>query len=754
MKNNQAGAPDLFAHFRDDFRSGLVVFLVALPLCLGIALASGAPLFSGILSGIIGGLVVGSLSGSSLSISGPAAGLTVIVLSGIHRVDNHFETFLLAVVIAGILQIILGFLRAGVISLFFPSAVIRGMLAAIGIILILKQIPHALGDDKDAEGEFEFFQLDGENTLTEIANAIGDPQFGAVLISIVSIVALLSWDILGKRIRSLQFIPASLVVVLVGTMLNIIFSVYIPALALQPLHMVSLPVIKGLQDVPNLLVFPDFSQIANPKVYITAITIAIVASLETLLNIEATDKLDPLKRRTPANRELKAQGVGNLVAGLIGGIPVTSVIVRSSTNILSGAKSKLSAIIHGVLLLLSVLFFARFMNYIPLASLAVILIFVGYKLAKWEIFQEMYKLGLSQFLPFVVTVVAVIFTDLLIGIGIGMIVGIFFILRENLKTSYFLTTKINQKNRHIHIDLSEHVSFLNKASIAEILENLPDNSTVEIDGTKSTFIDHDVLEVIKDFQETAKAKNITLGFVNQINRTYNIKLPENHNHEHIHVQNTYQQLLVNNKKWVAEKLNMDPDFFEDMAKGQQPRFFFISCSDSRVHPNEITGTQPGEMFIHRNVANLVVNTDLNFMSVLQYAVEVLKVEHIIVCGHYGCGGVKAALENTYHGLIDKWLLNIKDVYRLHRAELDAITEPDEKFKRMVELNIREQVYNIHKTSVVQKAWSSNARLRVHGWVYDIREGIVKDLQIRPEDIFYEYGHIYKLDFKEEENSGQ
>ncbi len=745
MKTTSLSSQGLLEHAKDDFRSGLVVFLIALPLCLGIALASGAPLFSGVISGIVGGILVGYLSGSSLSVSGPAAGLTVIVMNGIQQLNGQFNAFLLAVVMAGLLQVLLGFVRAGIISLFFPTAVIRGMLAAIGLILILKQIPHALGDDRDAEGEFEFFQLDGKNTITELINAIGDPQFGAVIISLSAFIILFTWDILAKRIRLLQWIPASLVAVVAGALLNIFLSVYFPTLTLLTLHMVSLPMIKDLSEAAQLVTFPDFSQYTNPQVYITGFTIAIVASLETLLNVEATDKLDPLKRRTPANQELKAQGVGNLVAGLLGGIPLTSVIVRSSTNILAGAKSKLSTIIHGVLLLLSVLFFARAMNYIPLASLAVILIFTGYKLARWDIFKSMYALGWSQFLPFIVTILAVLFTDLLIGIAIGMVVGIFFILKENLQTSHFLTSKIYNNNEYIRIDLSEHVSFLNKAGIAQILENIPENSTVEIDGTKSTFIDYDVLEVIKDFQQTALSKNIKLSFNNHVHREYNIKTA-GIDTEHAHFENTYQQLLENNKTWVAEKLNLDPHFFLNMAKGQQPRFLFISCSDSRVHPNEITGTQPGEMFIHRNVANLVVNTDLNFMSVLQYAVEVLKVEHIIVCGHYGCGGIKAAMQRDYHGLIDKWLRNIKDVRRLHKAELDAIADEENRFKRLVELNIIEQVYNLHKTSIIQKAWQSDARVRVHGWVYDIREGILRDMNVRIEDEFDEYGDIYEFDF--------
>lgn len=424
MPEKNKSTPGISAHLADDARAGLVVFLIALPLCLGIALASDAPLFAGVVSGIVGGLVVGYLSGSPLSVSGPAAGLTVIVLGGIAKIGS-FEGFLLAVVIAGIIQLGLGFARAGFISLYFPTAVIKGMLVAIGLTLVLKQIPHALGDDRDGEGEFEFFQLDGRNTFTEIANAVGDPSFGAVLVFTVAMIIMLTWDRLHRAGRFFTFIPASLVAVIAGVLMNLALARYLPQFALDQIHLVSLPVANGPGGFARLIRLPDFTQFGNPQIYLTAFTIAIVASLETLLNIEATDKLDPHKRRTNANRELKAQGIGNIVSGLLGGIPVTSVIVRSSANIHAGGKTKLSSMIHGVLLLLSILFFARVMNLIPLAALAAVLILVGYKLAKPAIFKAMYQLGWTQFLPFAVTIAGVLFTDLLIGIGIGMVVGVF-----------------------------------------------------------------------------------------------------------------------------------------------------------------------------------------------------------------------------------------------------------------------------------------------------------------------------------------
>jgi carbonic anhydrase len=740
----------IVTNFRYDFRAGVVVFLVALPLCLGIALASGAPLFSGIIAGIIGGIIIGSLSGSSLSVSGPAAGLTVIVFSAIEKFNGKFDAFLLSVMLAGVLQIILGYVRAGSIGYFFPSSVIKGMLAAIGLTLILKQIPHALGYDEDAEGEFAFEQLDGENTFTEIIRAFQNPNAAAIIITLVSIAILLLWERPAlKKYSFFNGIPAPLVVVILGVLLNYLYN-YISFLSLSGNHLVSLPKANNFNEFLGLFTLPDFSQFSNPQVYITAGTLAIVASLETLLNVEATDKLDPLKRNTPPNRELKAQGVGNLISGLIGGLPVTSVIVRSSVNINTGARSKMSAIIHGILLLVCVISIPGLLNRIPLACLAAILILTGYKLAKIKVFKEMYSLGLNQFIPFVVTIVAVLFTDLLIGIGIGLAVGLFFILRANYKSFYFFQKEKLKGGEKVKISLGEHVSFLNKASINHILETLPENSYVEVDGSNSQYIDYDILETIENFKSTAKQKNIRFTFHKNGHdgkNGYDGKAAEK-TYAPVPVpqvdQTAYEKLFENNRKWVAEKLSLDPHYFENLAMGQSPKYLWIGCSDSRVPASEITGTHPGEMFVHRNVANLVVSTDLNLLSVLQYAVEVLKVEHIIVCGHYGCGGVKAAIEDNNLGLINKWLLNIKDVYRLHKDELMYIKDPNEHFKRLVELNVIEQVYNLHKTSIVQKAWLKDAKLHVHGWVYDLREGSIKDLEVDIRKTFAEYDEIFRF----------
>lgn len=496
-----------FSTIKQDLPAGLVVFLVALPLCLGIALASGAPLFSGLIAGIVGGVVVAVLSGSQLAVSGPAAGLTVIVLNAIIEIGSY-QGFLLAVVIAGVLQLILGFAKAGTIGKYFPSSVIKGMLAAIGIILIIKQIPHALGYDADYNGDFKFIQSDSENSFTALITAVNKINIGAAIISIVSLVILLTWDKLKST--KLGVLPAPLIVVVVGIVLNMIFESAHQIFVLRDEHLVTVPVANSLREFFTFFTLPDFSYINQPAVYKAAITLAIIASIETLLSVEAIDKIDPYKRDTPSNRELKAQGVGNMVSGFIGGLPLTAVIVRGAANVNSGAQSKMSAVIHGLFLLLSAIFIPNIINLIPYASLAAILLVTGYKLTKLSLYKSMLKVGTDQFIPFIVTIVAIVFTDLLIGISIGLAVGVFYVLKNNMLNTYTHNTKNRKENEPIHIVLSEEVSFLNKASILKTLDELPENSHVIIDGSRSRYIDYDVLEVINDFKDTAKLRNINL----------------------------------------------------------------------------------------------------------------------------------------------------------------------------------------------------------------------------------------------------
>lgn len=489
-----------------DFPSSVVVFLVALPLCLGVALASGAPLFAGLLAGIIGGIVVGALSGSPLSVSGPAAGLTSIVAASILDLGSY-QAFLLAVVLAGLFQLIMGFIKAGTIGHFFPAAVIKGMLAGIGLILILKQIPHAVGYDVDFEGDESFFQSDGRNTFSEILEAWNYLTPGAILIALLSIAILVFWDTnMLKRYKFFRVVPAPLGVVVVGILLNVLFNNFIPYLMIDEKHLVNVPKISESAGIASFFIFPDFSMWQNPKVYYTAITIAIVASLETLLSVEACDKLDPYRRITPLNRELKAQGAANFLSGILGGLPVTSVIVRSSTNINSGARTKASAISHGAILLLAVLLIPSLLQMIPLACLAGILIVIGYKLTHPSQYKIMYGKGWSQFLPFVITVLAVTFTNLLQGVFMGILVAVFFILRSNYKEAIIV---VNEGSNFL-LKLTKDVSFLHKATLRSKLQAIPNNSTVTIDGTQSHFIDNDIKETIEDFMHEGLAKNISV----------------------------------------------------------------------------------------------------------------------------------------------------------------------------------------------------------------------------------------------------
>lgn len=511
---NQA---NLFKHFRNDLPASVIVFFVAVPLCLGIALASGAPLFSGIIAGIVGGIVVGFASGSPLGVSGPAAGLAVIVFTSIQALGGSWNTFLLAVVLAGIIQIILGYIKAGFIAYFFPSSVIKGMLTGIGLLIILKQIPHALGWDKDAEGDDLFLQADGQNTFSEITKALDFITPGALMIAIISIGILIFWDVvLSKKHKVFQIIQGPIVVVIIGIVFNLLYQNSILPFELNSKQIVSLPVPGSINDFFNQFSFPDFSAIGSFEVWKIGFVIAIVASIETLLCVEATDKLDVEKRITPTNLELKAQGLGNVVSGLIGGLPLTQVIVRSSANINFGGKSKLSAILHGFWLLVSAIFISKLLNLIPLASLAAILIMVGYKLAKPSLFKQMYKLGWEQFIPFMATIIAILLTDLLRGITIGILFGIFYTLRHSYRNSHHLKKVETNENglTTYRLILAEEVSFFNKASLLNTLTDLPNNCKVIIDFTNSKAIAYDVIEIINDFENNAMTRNIIVERIN------------------------------------------------------------------------------------------------------------------------------------------------------------------------------------------------------------------------------------------------
>lgn len=504
----------MFKYLKNDIPASIVVFFVALPLCLGIALASDAPPLSGLIAGIIGGIVVGAFSGSRLGVSGPAAGLAAIVAAAISSLGS-FELFLSAVVLAGAIQIFFGVIRMGIIGYFFPNSVIKGMLSGIGIIIILKQIPHFFGYDSEPEGADSFIEKSGETTLSALGHIADNITLGSMIIGFIGIAIILLWDnILSKKHSFFQILQGSLVAVVVGTILQVVFSAS-DSLKIENIHLVQVPAPEKLSNYVTYLSFPDFSQIFSTDVIIIAFTLALVASLETLLSVEATDKLDPGKNVTPTNRELFAQGIGNMASGLIGGLPITQVIVRSSANIQSNAKSKTSTIIHGFLLLISVLAIPMLLNHIPKSVLAAILILVGYKLAKPSLFKKMFGLGWTQFVPFIATILVIVFKDLLWGISVGLIIGIIVILVKSYQNSLFLHKSESEGGKTTKLVLAEEVTFLNKAAIQKELFNLAEFSRLELDIRKTRYLDYDVVEIIEDFIIQARNKNIHIHLLSE-----------------------------------------------------------------------------------------------------------------------------------------------------------------------------------------------------------------------------------------------
>ena len=717
---------------RRDVPASVAVFFVAVPLCLGIAHASGAPLLSGLVAGIVGGLLVGFLSPSQLSVSGPAAGLTALVLTAKESLGS-FQAVVTAVVLAGALQLALGVAKAGFLASFFPTAVVRGMLAGIGVILVLKQLPHLVGYDVEEMGVLSFLlrpedfnERYGEahryaekSTLTVLAHAFGELQKGALAIGVAGLALLVLWDRwLGKRVK---FLPGSVVAVLLGVLLDELFHAAAPSFALSAEHRVGLPDFGSFAEFGAATTFPRLSALADPKLYFYAVALATVASLESLLSVEALDKLDPERRQTPSNKELIAQGAGNVVSGLLGGLPITAVVVRSTVNLSAGAKSKASTILHGVLLVTALLFLAPLINRIPLAALAAVLVHTGFKLASPRTFREMLGRGYTQWVPFLATVAAVVLINLLVGVMIGFVVATVFILQRSYAATRF---ELATYGRFKRLVLAREVTFLQKARLMETLDAIEPGSMVEVDGMDSSYVDPDILDVLEDYQKAAEHKDIQL-LVSGIPRLQQ----ESPRFQKL-MSEEYEKLLRNNREWVKEKLAADPEFFKRKGTTQTPRFMFIGCSDSRVPENAITKTEPGEIFVHRNIANVVSLSDINLLSVLQYSVEVLDVKHLIVCGHYGCGGVRAALGRTSLGLIDNWISQIKHVVQSHEEELCPMKEDPEKYeRRVVELHVIQQCQNLFKTSIVQNAIRKYGYPKVHGWVYDLQTGLIKDLNL-------------------------
>ncbi len=712
-------------NLRYDLPAGLVVFLVALPLCLGIALASGAPPLSGILAGIVGGLVVGALSGSHTSVSGPAAGLSAIVLSAITTLNGNFEIFLLAVVIAGILQIGLGLFKAGAIADFMPSNVIKGLLAAIGIILILKQIPHAFGYDADAIGDFSFFQNNNENTFSAILTAASSIQIGATIICLLSVALMLIWE--KTPLKKINLLPAPLIVVLLGLVLNQVFIAFYPAIAVQQEHLVALPTSSS---VLGLFTLPDFTAITNVNMWKIAFTLALVASLETLLNLEATDKLDTLKRQSPPNRELLAQGIGNTFAGLIGGIPITSVIVRSSANINSGAVSKVSAIFHAVLLSICVFAVPGLLNMIPLSSLAAILILTGYKLAKVSIFKDMYARGWNQFLPFIVTVLAIVFTDLLLGIAIGLAFSLFFILMSNFRNPFDFVKNDYHTGEIIRLELAPQVSFFNKPSIQNTLDQIPENSEMVIDASNSDFIDYDVMEAIEEFRDIAPTRNINLsliGFKDEYQMADHIKYVQVLTEEM--QQNLTPPEVLEILKKGNERFQKGNIAVKDLnhqvkltAKNQYPMAAILGCIDSRVSNELIFDLGLGDLFSVR-VAGNVVNDDV--IGSLEYACKHAGAKLIVVLGHSGCGAVKAACDYVESGHITQLLHKIQTAVESEQTITeDRSSKNDEFVNKVTEINVAFSVEQIlQRSEILGEMWRKE-EIEICGAAYDVKTGAV------------------------------
>lgn len=629
-----------------DTKAGVVVFLVALPLCLGIALASGAPLLSGLLAGIIGGIVVGFISGSHTSVSGPAAGLSAVVLSQIASLGS-FSAFLMAVLLAGLIQIGLGLAKGGFIAAFFPSSVIKGLLAAIGVIIILKQIPHLFGHDPDPEGEMAFFQPDSETTFSELLRIFGDFQPGSAVIGLVSIALLVIWDN-WKPLKNSIF-PAPVAVVLFGIGTGLWFGQLGDPWVIKPSHLVQVPVAGDVAEFFQLLPRPDFSQWANPAIYIAGITLAIVASLETLLNLQAVDRIDPQQRASPPSQELLAQGIGNVASGLVGGLPITSVIIRSSVNVNAGGKTKLATIVHGTLLLVSVPLIPTWLNTIPLSSLAAILLMTGIKLASPALVKQMWSEGRYQFIPFAATVMAIVFTDLLIGILIGLAVAVGFILNSSMRRPVRRFVEKHLGGEVVHIELANQVSFLNRAALAKALAEVPRNGHILLDAQNTDYIDPDVLDLIRDFKEQAEpARGVDVslvGFRSEYNFEDQIQYVDYSTRELQDVITPQQvlQILKDGHERVRTGRRLTRDFNRQVratAEAQHPLAVILSCIDSPTPAERVFDLGMGDIFSIRIAGNI---SSREVIASAEYGCAVAGAKLILVMGHTRCGAVTAAV---------------------------------------------------------------------------------------------------------------
>jgi carbonic anhydrase/SulP family sulfate permease len=741
MPHNQA---PLSVTLPKDLTASIAVFLVALPLCLGIALASNAPLFAGLISGIVGGIVVGILSGSHKSVSGPAAGLTAIVAAQIAMLGS-FEAFLAAVSVAGAIQILMGTFRLGFIAAFFPMSVIKGLLAAIGLILILKQIPHVFGHDADAEGEMSFEQPDHENTFTELLATLSDILPGAALIGIASVLLLVMWDKV-KVLKKLP-VPSALIVVFAGVAINLILRKMGHAWEVKASHLVQVPVAADVKAFLGFLQFPGLEHFSNPLVFKAAITVALVATLETLLNLEAVDKIDPDQRQSPPNRELVAQGVGNMLAGLIGGLPMTSVIVRSSVNINAGGKTKLSAILHGFMLIVCVMTMPHWLNEIPLSALAAILIVTGFKLASPKLFKEMWSEGIPQFLPFFITITAIVLSDLLTGVLIGLCVSILFILHSNLRNPIRRVLEKHTAGDVLRIELASQVSFLNRAALEKVFYNVPRGGRVLIDARNTDFIDPDIRDLLSDLRDkTAPARGVEMSFIGMKDHNFiddHVQFVDYTTREvqsGLTPQAVLEILQAGNQRFLAGE-RIERDYSRQItgtSSGQFPMAAVLGCIDSRAPAEVVFDLGLGDIFSARVAGNIATS---ELLGSLEYATAVVGSKLVVVLGHTSCGAVNAAVdllvaakkasEATPCANLDSLVTEIQQAINPATLKKPDQWAPGEKAaytNEISRLNVLQTIQTIRKRSSTLNKLVEEGKIAIVGALYDVTSGEVSFFQ--------------------------
>lgn len=724
-----------------DLSAALVVTLVALPLNLGIAIASGAPIVSGLIAGVIGGVVVGIISQSQTSVTGPAAGMIAIVASQI-AATGSFEAFLLALFLSGLIQIGLGIARTGVLSAFFPSSVVKGLLAAIGVILILKQIPHLAGRDANLPGSMAFAHKSDHNTFSELLEVIqGNIHFGAITVGLICILILVLWDRLQLQKRFV--VPGALVATLAGVWFAVGFKSIGEGWMIDVKHLVQIPIPTSSSDWISYFSFPDFTQFSNGNVYLAALVIAFVGSLETLLNLEAVDKLDPQKRRSPPSRELIAQGIGNSVAGLIGGIPMTSVVIRGSVNVAAGGKTKLAAIFHGIFILLSVVLLARLLNHIPLAALAAILIVTGFKLASPTLFRQMWNQGWYQFLPFMITLVGVIFTDILSGILLGLAAGLIFVLISNARMPVRIFSESHLDGDVTHVMLSNQVSYLKRAAIDKVLHEAQAGAQLLIDASQSDFIDPDVLSLIREFRDDiAKTRGVKVslkGFREYYELTNDVQFVDYSSRELLDRMTPVQALKIletgNERFRTGKRLTRDLNRqVAATADAQHPFVAVLSCIDSRVPAEIVFDMGIGEMFSVRVAGNVIGE---NMLASLEYAAVVSGVKVLVVLGHKHCGAINASVKLLADGadvfqstgcphlpvIVDQIAPNT-NVNELQRFKSLSDDGKDSFADEIAQRNVLRVVERIKELSPPICSAIVSERLQIVGAIYDVDDGRV------------------------------